>query len=145
MTVYLVRHAKAGDRDRWVGPDEERPLTPAGQAQAEKLVEVFAAFGVDRILSSPYLRCLQTVAPLSVARGITVEATDDLAEGAGAAAQRLVATLEADAVLCTHGDVLYDVLADLDLAEMPMKKGSTWVLEVQDGRVADARYLPPPA
>jgi hypothetical protein len=25
-----------------------------------------------------------------------------------------------------------------------MQKGSTWVLDVQDGRVASARYLPPP-
>jgi broad specificity phosphatase PhoE len=85
------------------------------------------------------------VAPLAGARGLTVESTGDLAEGAGAAARRLVATIGGDAVLCTHGDVLYDVLAGVDLPwNAPMKKGSTWVLDVQDGRVVDARYLPPP-
>ena len=158
MAVLVVRHAKAGDRDRWEGPDRARPLTPAGLAQAEALVDRLADFTVDRILSSPYLRCTQTVAPLAVARGITVEVTDDLAEGAGPMARGMVARLAAapagdivlcthgDVVLCTHGDVVWEILAGLDVHDgAPMKKGSTWVLDVQGGRVVDARYLPPPS
>ena len=145
MAVLVVRHAKAGDRDRWDGRDEARPLTPDGLAQAEALVEQLADVKVDRILSSPYLRCTQTVAPLAVARGLTVEVTEDLAEGAGPMARGLVAA-GGDVVLCTHGDVMWEILAGLDLADgAPMKKGSTWVLDVQGGRVVDARYLPPPA
>ena len=148
MAVLVVRHAKAGDRDRWSGPDEDRPLTPAGMAQADALVGALSEFRVERILSSPYLRCTQTVAPLASALELPVEPTDDLAEGAGAAARRLVASLTAaaDTVLCTHGDVLDDLLAGADLPwDAPMKKGCTWVLEVADGRVSTARYLPPPA
>jgi broad specificity phosphatase PhoE len=148
MAVLVVRHAKAGDRERWSGPDEDRPLTEAGMAQADALVGVLAEFRVERILSSPYLRCTQTVAPLASALGLPVEPTDHLAEGAGAAARRLVASLTgpADTVLCTHGDVLYDLLADLDLPwDAPMKKGSTWVLHSADGQITSARYLPPPA
>ena len=147
MAVLVVRHAKAGDRDRWSGPDEDRPLTPAGAAQAEGLVGVLAEFHVERILSSPYVRCAQTVAPVGAALGLPVEPADELAEGAGAAARRLVASLTgpADTVLCTHGDVLYDILAGVDLPwDAPMKKGSTWVLEVADGEITTARYLAPP-
>jgi broad specificity phosphatase PhoE len=147
MAVLVVRHAKAGDRERWSGPDEDRPLTDAGMIQADALVGVLAEFRVERILSSPYLRCTQTVVPLASALGLPVEPTDDLAEGAGGAGRRLVASLTgpADTVLCTHGDVLYDLLSGLDLPwNSPMKKASTWVLEVESGRVTTARYLPPP-
>src|SRR5436305_5644669 len=139
MAVLVVRHAKAGDRDRWSGPDEDRPLTEAGMAQADALVAVLAEFRVERILSSPYVRCTQTVAPLAAALDVPVEPTDDLAEGAGAAARRLVASLTgpANTVLCTHGDVLYDILAGVDLPwDAPMKKGSTWVLEVEEGAIS---------
>ena len=37
MTAYLVRHANAGDRAEWKGPDRLRPLTTLGQRQAEEL------------------------------------------------------------------------------------------------------------
>src|SRR4051812_37770906 len=45
IAVLLVRHGKAGSSDRWEGPDEERPLTPAGRAQARRLAEVLSLFG----------------------------------------------------------------------------------------------------
>ncbi len=39
VTSYLVRHAKAGSRERWTAPDRDRPLTAAGRIQAVALVE----------------------------------------------------------------------------------------------------------
>ncbi len=150
----MVRHAAAGDRDRWDGPDTLRPLTPAGSAQAEGLVHALDGFAVERVLSSPYLRCTQTVEPLAAARGLAVEPCEELAEGAGAAAvelvTRLAATATADVVLCTHGDVVLEVL-DASAAcgpdlpgDRPLRKGSTWVLAVEGGRVVGARHLDPP-
>ena len=144
MAVLLVRHAKAGDRDRWEAPDHLRPLTTKGQGQAEGLVDALAGFQIARIVSSPYLRCTQTVDPLAAARGLTVERSDDLAEGAGDAAIDLVRKLLGDAahtVLCTHGDVVEEVLDDLGVDRASWtKKGATWALE--PGR---ARPLAPPA
>ena len=144
MAVLLVRHAKAGDRDRWDGPDDLRPLTPKGEAQAEALVSDLAAYDVDRVLSSPYLRCSQTVAPLAAARGLAVEPCDDLAEGEGRAGVALVRGLlgepAAYTVLCTHGDVVEEVLDALGVRRDEMtRKGATWVL---DG--GEPRLLPPP-
>jgi 8-oxo-dGTP diphosphatase len=152
VAILVVRHAKAGDRQAWTQPDHLRPLTAKGLAQADALVETLAGFAIARVLTSPYARCVETVAPLAATRGLPAEACDDLAEGAGTAALALVGTLaagpatSADVVLCTHGDVLFELLDGLGLrTDVPMKKGSTWVLRVAGGRVVDASYLPPPA
>ena len=53
-------------------------------------------------------------------------------------------------VLCTHGDVIWELLSDLEAAGVPLtagipaKKGSVWVLEVADGAVVRGTYQPPP-
>ena len=144
MAVLLVRHGKAGDRDRSEGPDDLRPLSAKGEAQAEAMVSLLAAYEVDRILSSPYLRCSQTVAPLAGARGLAVEPCDDLAEGEGPAGVALVEGLVGQSavysVLCTHGDVVEEVLDGLGVRrDDETRKGATWVLDA-----AASRYLPPP-
>ena len=150
MTVLLVvRHAHAGDREQWVGSDDRRPLTKKGRAQAAGLVDLLAEFEVVRILSSHYLRCLETVAPLACERRRSVEVHPALAEGTSAAdASALVAELGSiTAVLCTHGDVIWNVLVGLahhDGDDLPLSKGSTWVVEEKDGRLTAVRYLPPP-
>ncbi len=95
------------------------------------------------------MRCVQTVEPLGAARGLRVEETDALAEGAGIhPLQRLLETA-GDAALCTHGDVIQDFLEWLDQRGVDLDgglaKGATWVLDVVGGEVLSARYLPPPA
>jgi phosphohistidine phosphatase SixA len=143
MAVLLVRHAKAGDREKWDAPDDLRPLTPKGEAQAEALVALLGEFDVDRVLSSPYLRCSQTVAPLAAARGLAVEPSDDLAEGEARAGLALARTLlpgQAYTVLCTHGDVLEEVLDALGVRRTDYtRKGATWVLDE-----GGARRIPAP-
>src|SRR3984893_7464329 len=83
IPTYLVRHAKAGSRRDWEGPDECRPLTAAGRLQAAAIAERLRARPVTRLLSSPYLRCVQTLEPLAKELGLVVECDDDLAEGSG--------------------------------------------------------------
>jgi phosphohistidine phosphatase SixA len=142
VSVLLVRHAAAGDRDQWTAPDEERPLSPEGERQAAALVDTLAGFDVTRILSSPYLRCTQTVDPLAAARGLEVEARGELAEGGGHATCLLVLGLleGPDVVLCTHGDVMEDVLDGLGVDRPEeTRKGATWVLGA-----TGAHHLPPP-
>jgi 8-oxo-dGTP diphosphatase len=147
--ILLIRHAKAGSRERWQGDDRLRPLTRSGRRQAEALVEQQRDEPVERILSSPYLRCIQTVEPLAAVRGLRVEPTDDLAEGAGIGPLlRLLAEL-GNAALCTHGDVIQEFVEWLHhrgvAVDGGLAKGSTWVLDVVHGEVVAARYLPPPA
>jgi phosphohistidine phosphatase SixA len=144
VSVLLVRHAKAGDPEKWDAPDDLRPLTARGEAQADALVNLLAGYEIDRVLSSPYLRCTQTVAPLAAARGLAVEPCDDLAEGEGHAGIALARRLLADpryTVLCSHGDVVEEVLDALGVQrEQFTRKGATWVLDE-----AGAHHLAAPA
>lgn len=147
MAVLLVRHAHAGDRDEWEGPDHLRPLSAKGRRQAEALVRALAGFPLDRVLSSPYLRCTETVEPLASVRGTGLERCDALAEGNGRDALDLVLGLAgAPIVLCTHGDVVGEVLEAMPAPpDPPMAKGSVWILEAGDGGYVAARYLAPGA
>ena len=78
--IFLVRHASAGDRVAWEGDDRQRPLDDRGRRQAAQLVELLAPYTIERIFSSPALRCVETVEPLSVARGLEIELRDELSE-----------------------------------------------------------------
>jgi 8-oxo-dGTP diphosphatase len=149
--VYLVRHAHAGRKAEWHGPDLARPLSATGRGQAAGLVARLRHYPVRRILCSPADRCRQTVEPLARHRGLAVEPTDLL--GVEATADGVLGLL-ADpavrhAVLCTHGELIGQVfeklLADgLDLPGRPRwPKGSTWVLDRDGGHVAEASYLEP--
>jgi 8-oxo-(d)GTP phosphatase len=78
--LLVIRHARAGKRSQWVGDDRLRPLDKRGAKQARALVDALARFEITRVLSSPYDRCVQTVEPLAAARGLFVEARDELGE-----------------------------------------------------------------
>ena len=87
------------------------PLSPRGVARAAELVPLLSPYRPQRILSSPYVRCCATVQPLAESLGLPVESVDELAEGHGAEAVRLLATMAGEsAVLCTHGDVATEML-----------------------------------
>lgn len=62
-TVVLLRHAKAMEREKWDGEEGARPLTRMGVAQTMDVVPLLSAFGVDHVITSPWERCEQTVAP----------------------------------------------------------------------------------
>jgi broad specificity phosphatase PhoE len=152
VTVYLVRHAKAGSRKAWKGDDELRPLSKAGKAQARALAKLLAGAGITRIFSSPHLRCRQTVEPLAQRIGVDIELSDALREGAPLAdSLRLVEKVAGEnAALCTHGDVLGNLLMHyahlgVDLETDRIEKGSVWALELVDGEMRSAKYFPPPA
>jgi len=153
MTWLLVRHARAGSRKGWDGPDIERPLSKKGRRQADGLVDMLKPFGPTRILSSPSARCIQTVEPLAEALGLEVEVRSELAEGAPVddAIALLRHMARTTAAFSAHGDIVpavLDALAEKDGLELPENydcaKGSVWVIEEEDGRVTSARYLPAP-
>jgi 8-oxo-(d)GTP phosphatase len=141
MSVLLVRHATAG-KSSGAPDDHLRELDQRGLDQAERLVAVLAPYDVRRILTSPYIRCRQTVEPLAGALGLPLEDREELAEGSSAGdVLGLVGSLDGEtAVLSTHGDVVFELLGE------ESKKGSTWVLdETPDGELVRREYLPPPA
>jgi 8-oxo-dGTP diphosphatase len=150
VSVYLVRHAEAGDREKWRGDDSLRPLSKAGEEQAKGLCDQLDGASIQRIISSPSLRCLQTVEPLARRLGLLVERDDGLAEGRGTAPiKRLIRSLSGGGtVLCSHGDVIQELLEELAEAgtikrqdAWQLAKGSTWMLEENLGAIVKARYM----
>jgi hypothetical protein len=93
---------------------------------------------------------VQTVQPLAEARGLEIEETDDLAEGAGLQPTlRLIRELAGTpGALCTHGDIMVDVCEHLvqrgliRADEVRYEKGAAWLLEEKRGKLVSARYLP---
>jgi len=120
----VLRHASAGDRKEWKGDDRERPLDEKGRLQAQKLVEMLEPYRVDRIVSSPFRRCLETVEPLARARGLEIERSDELADGVGAdRAKNLLESLSRSAaVTCGHGEEIESLFGRT-------KKGAAWVVD----------------
>lgn len=138
MTLYLLRHAQAGSRATWNGTDDTlRPLTAQGRRQSADLVDTLAEVGIERLLTSPYLRCVETLAPLAACIGVPVEITQALAEGPHDDALALVRSLGSlNVVMCSHGDIIPALLDtfrrvdSLDLGADPRcQKGSLWILE----------------
>ena len=148
----MVRHAKAGSRSHWTGDDRKRPISPKGEKQAAIIAGQFAKVPLTAIFSSPYLRCVQTVEPLGRARGLAVQQSSDLQEGRGITGLNVFFNdPELDGVaLCTHGDLVWELIEDLTNRRVlpafreQFEKGSTWVVDVEEGAPVSARYIPAP-
>ena len=151
--VYFIRHAWALDRAVWHHEDHLRPLTERGYRQAHGLSRELRRAPIDRVVSSRAFRCVDTVWPLAERLGIKVVRHDALFEGAGAiAALTLMRRLRGRHVaLCTHGDVMQEVLekladdgVDLD-GGIRLAKGAYWTFDFDArGDIRTGVYHPAP-
>ena len=137
MSVFVVRHAKAGHRRSWEGDDRVRPLSRPGWDQAAAIAERLAGEHVTALISSPYMRCMQTLEPLGERLGLAVAADERLAEGATLEdSLALLAAAGDGAVLCSHGDVIPELIEGLHRRGMEIsnrpdwRKATIWVLEL---------------
>jgi phosphohistidine phosphatase len=129
LELYLIRHAHAGDSSKWVGPDSERPLSPKGKRQAERLGAFLAerGFAPDAIVTSPKLRAKQTAELVADAIGIAVTVDERLGgpldpDDVGDIAERVGGT---SVVLVGHDPDFSNLCALLTGSEyLPMKKGT---------------------
>lgn len=167
MTVFLIRHGSAGTRRNDDPNDLERHLDEVGLVQAERIAAALTgeieldglagltgvtslaavpAPAVARVLSSPAPRCVETVAPLAAALGVEVIATHALIEGNDVESSwdllESVARADGDAVLCSHGDIIPELIRRARLRGMSVpgksgcSKGSIWALS-WDGELFD--------
>ncbi len=151
--LYVVRHADAGPRGHGAEPDEDRQLSDRGWRQAEGLGTELATRPITRLVASPFVRCVQTLEPLGKLLDLPVERDPRLAEGTGASGALAVAAevRGTGAVLCSHGDVIPDLLEHLLVTgtklkdELRWQKASAWELSWDGEQLAKGRYLPPRA
>jgi 8-oxo-dGTP diphosphatase len=160
-TLLLVRHASAGDRSDWDGPDDLRPLDRKGRDQARRLAEVLPLFGPTAVLSAERTRCRQTVEPLAERLGLDLEPLPELGEEefsadpeAGlAAVERFLTPGSGVTVVCSQGGAIPSVLMGLGVRWdgltgrlwPPCAKGSTWALGGRPGGLSADYYRGFPA
>ncbi|MDR9435169.1 NUDIX hydrolase [Pontimonas sp.] len=131
--LILLRHGKAMPRENWDGPDHTRPLLQRGLNQAKHQAGGIAAFGPERLVSSPATRCLATIEPVAKKTGLDVvtrkrisqDAWEPSAEGPISIVGKTVSK-HRPTVLCSHGPVLPQILK---AAGEVSQKGSSRLVE----------------
>lgn len=146
--LVVLRHAKARSRGAWKKDDRLRPLLQLGEAQAQRLVPLLAAFDVTVAHSSSSTRCVQTVTPYADVTGWPVKLYDELSEE-DATVDGVVDLVDSlldggeSAVLCTHRPVLPTVLDALRVPEVRLEPGAMLVVHHRKGRVVASEQLQP--
>ena len=115
--VIVIRHAKAKPRSSWQRAEGDRPLAATGKRQALAVTRLLAAWRPERVVTSPWLRCMSTVVPYAQKHGVKVKERPQLTEAthkrhpkrAAQVTEQLFDT-ERPVVLCTHRPVLPTVL-----------------------------------
>lgn len=141
--MLIVRHGKAMDRKNWTGPDQNRTLSARGRRQSERLIELLAAYGVAKVVTSSSKRCVLTVKPFCEEYGVPLEKvgllTEEEAEGHDDDVSKYVRKLAADAkaplALCGHRPVLPAMQEGLGIKPRPMLTGEALVVHLRDGKV----------
>lgn len=154
MSLYLVRHAHALDRSGWSVDDLDRPLSDRGRRQAALVATFFADHRVGAVYSSQAVRCVDTIAATAEAHGVQIEVRRELTEGARPDELleflREEALTDGDVVLCSHGDLIPEVLNRLlrdgmsVLGPRGCEKGSVWELETRGRDITRGVYTAAP-
>lgn len=152
MALYLIRHAKAGKKSQWDGLDLVRPLDAVGRLQAKALARSIAAVVPTWLVSSPFLRCMQTLEDLSALTGLPILADERLAEDRDITAViQMLGQAPNGAVFCSHGDMIPAIIRSLENRGMQFttapnwRKASVWVLERDGAMFTSAAAWPPPS
>jgi 8-oxo-dGTP diphosphatase len=157
----VIRHARAGSRSAWKGPDDDRPLDEGGQEQARVLAQLLAAYEVSRVYSSDVRRCIDTLAPFAAEAGLTVTPENLFSEAGypknpeGAVARALEIIRQPGSVaICTQGGALPDLVVGLcrrlgttPEGMKPVRKGSLVVVHLtveEPLQVVAVEQLPAP-
>ncbi len=116
--IVLQRHGKAERRGNQYSDDLARPLAPAGSQQAIALAELLAVYGADELISSPAVRCVNTVKPYADLHGVKMKLDSALTEISYIHAPRAVVSWLRDladrrtgTIVCTHGPLLDELIA----------------------------------
>lgn len=125
----------------WEHHDRVRPLTSKGERQSLLLAELLGGEPIRRIMSSPAVRCIDTVKPLSAAIAVAIDVEESLFEGG----QIRLPSEPGTYIICAHGDNIPDLLTRLNIDYDACQKGSVWRVELDEGSaVVRADYLAPP-
>jgi phosphohistidine phosphatase len=153
MELYFLRHGPAGAREAWDGDDADRPLTDRGRELTRRVATRLAATGLtlDVVVTSPYVRALQTAEIAAEALGSAAPETDELLRP-GFDLRGLAAILQRHAgvqrlMLVGHeGDFSSAIGQLVGSADLVLRKSGVAMVELPDPAVprGTLRWLAPP-
>lgn len=118
--LIVARHGKATAHENWDGLDSLRPLVAHGMQQARDIAGGLAAFGPAAIISSPAIRCLQTIAPLSYKLGMEIRESGKISQDKWTSeGDRVVDFVSSrlrkavPVVMCSHGPVIPQIVSEI--------------------------------
>nr|GID87984.1 putative hydrolase MutT/NUDIX [Actinoplanes derwentensis] len=154
--IALVRHARAGDRKKWAGRDQLRPIDPVGVRQADRFAALLTPLRPRRLVAATPLRCTQTLEPLAAATGdrsivsdgafAEPDSPDLVPDRVAVALARLTELRTRErVVVCSQGKLMPHLLAALhgvdDHHAFKTPKGEGWLLTWSGDRLLGASRL----
>lgn len=120
FAIVVLRHAKAMPASDWDGADATRPLAQRGAGQAVSAASGIIAYKPAKLISSTATRCVSTIQAIADRTNLPIKQTEKVSQGAWEAGQGDAASVIAkrlskrkSAVICSHGPVLPDLIAEL--------------------------------
>jgi 8-oxo-dGTP diphosphatase len=153
-TLIILRHTKALERGDWDEEDSQRTLDEIGFDQAQLLIKHLEPFAIDEIYTSNYLRCVQTVTPLSHSRGLNVTQVPSLNEETfnedplrSVSFANALKQDEKNILICSHNPVIPTMLRGIlntklknrDLIKL--EPGDAWIVHRVRGEIVGLDYL----
>jgi 8-oxo-dGTP pyrophosphatase MutT (NUDIX family)/phosphohistidine phosphatase SixA len=118
--LVVLRHAKAKPRSSWSKAEGERPLAATGMRQAQAVSRLLQVWKPQRVVTSPWLRCVATVAPYAKSTGAKVKLAEALTEHRHTRSPKKTAAVveglfdkQRAVAVCTHRPALPTVFGQL--------------------------------
>ena len=157
QTLIMLRHGKALDRAEWLGEDEDRPLSQLGSLQAMRMISIYQAFNVEKIITSDAIRCYDTVDPFARALDVKLKVEKVISENmwkkdkekAIEFAKEIIKD-EKTVIVCSHNPVLPRMLEkltkkiDFDFPDNKLQPGEAWVIHHKKKEVLQIDRLAAP-
>lgn len=150
--MVVIRHAAARPRPDWPASDPDRPLDEHGVRDAARLADLLSVWAPRRILTSPSVRCIETIKPYAARAAATIELVPLLSEEGYAQDPAALAAYVSDLLaalrlalqhgddggvaICTHRPLLVPLAAAMSIpvpprdAEEPLPPGGCWVVHL---------------
>jgi len=153
-TLIILRHTKALERGDWDEEDSQRTLDEIGFDQAQLLIKHLEPFAIDEIYTSDYVRCVQTVTPLSHSRGLNMTQVPSLNEETfnedplrSISFANALKQDEKNILICSHNPVIPTMLRGILNTKLKNKDliklepGDAWIVHRVRGEIVGLDYL----
>ena len=157
QALIMLRHGKALAREEWLGGDEDRPLDQRGSLQAKRMISIYQAFNIEKVITSDAIRCYDTVEPLTKALDIKLKVEKDISEQSWKKDKELAIEFakeiikdERTILVCSHNPVVPRMLEkltkkiDFDYPDNKLQPGEAWIIHHKKKEVLQIDRLEAP-